>query len=235
MMELNIQKLSKKLIAKSCDNGEQNACDYIHREDRFEGSKLVLWSAIILIGIATLLITTMIFSDNEQFQAKQQLEDGEEEKNVKVKDHGVILQFSKPFFKRYLSPVVSGMKNKKSIQDKYKKKLANAGLTNVLTSEDFFAFKLFLIIGFPIMYLSLKMFLETDWPLKMIPLVGVLGYVYPNIWIKGKIEGRQKDIVGGMPFSVDMLALSVEAGLDFVAAITKSCREGQRRAFIRGV
>ena len=55
----------------------------------------------------------------------------------------------------------------------------------------------------------------------MIPLLSLFGFMYPDIWVKGKIEQRQKDIINGMPFAVDMLALSVEAGLDFIMAMAK--------------
>jgi tight adherence protein C len=39
------------------------------------------------------------------------------------------------------------MKKKKKIREKYKRKLASAGLTDAMTAEDFYAFKLFLIVG----------------------------------------------------------------------------------------
>ena len=113
------------------------------------------------------------------------------------------------------------MKNKKTFKDKYRRKLAAAGLTNVLTPEDFFAFKLFLILGFPIVFLGVRTFLEETWSLQMIPVLALIGFFYPDFWISGKIQQRQKDIIRAMPFGVDMLALSVEAGLDFIAAMAK--------------
>ena len=113
------------------------------------------------------------------------------------------------------------MKNKKTFREKYRRKLASAGLTNVLTPEDFFAFKLFLIIGFPILFMVIRLFLEETWPLQFIPVIAFLGFFYPDFWIKGKIDLRQKDVIRAMPFCVDMLALSVEAGLDFIAAMSK--------------
>jgi tight adherence protein C len=113
------------------------------------------------------------------------------------------------------------MKNRKVFKEKYRRSLAAAGLTNILSPEDFFAYKLFLIIGFPIVFIVLKIFLEADWELTLIPLIALVGFFYPDFWIKGKIQQRQKEIIMSMPFCVDMLALSVEAGLDFVAAMAK--------------
>lgn len=180
---------------------------------------LLVYAATILIGIATFLVSRTMFLEEDQFKASESLEDTD--KKEKTESHGIILKYSRPFFKRYVSPIVSNMKNKKTIRDKYKKKLANAGLTQVLTPDDFFAFKLFLIVGFPILYLFIRWFLEESWPLFYAPFTGVFGFFYPDIWIDGKTVARKDDILAGFPFIVDMLALSMEAGLDFVAAISK--------------
>jgi tight adherence protein C len=174
---------------------------------------------LLLIGLAVFLIAKTIFQDEDTFQAQEKLEDSKQQNDIAK--YGIVLRYSRPFFKRFFSPIVSGMKNKKSFKEKYRRPLSSAGLTNVLTPEDFFAFKLFLIVGFPIVFLVLKIFLEADWDLMLIPVLALVGFFYPDIWIRGKIEERQKEIIVNMPFSVDMLALSVEAGLDFVAAMAK--------------
>lgn len=218
---IEYNKIGQKFIVDACKNGERAACDYLKGEELYEGSKLLYWSSIILIGISVLMVTQMMFQDNEAFQAQQKLEDGEDVKSQKANNQGIVLQYSRPFFKRYFSPVVAQMKNKKQIKEKYKRKLASAGLTDVLTTEDFFAFKLFLILGFPILFFVIRYVMEESWPLSYVPFVALIGFIYPDFWIKGKIEQRQKALIGGMPFSVDMLALAVEAGLDFIAAMTK--------------
>lgn len=211
---------SIKYLKLSCDGGEQVACKEISNNKRYTGSSLLYYTSLILIGLAVFLVAKTIFQDEDQFQAQEKLEDSKNSADDIAK-HGFILRYSRPFFKRYFSPIVSGMKGKKKFKEKYRRTLASAGLTNILTPEDFFAFKLFLIIGFPITFIVLKTFLETDWSLKLIPLVGLVGFFYPDIWISGKIQERQKQVIRAMPFCVDMLALSVEAGLDFIAAMTK--------------
>ena len=84
------------------------------------------------------------------------------------------------------------MKGKRKIRDKYRQKLASSGLSDYLTPEDFLSFKLFLIVGFPILFLLLRTF-EGDWPLTLVPLVSFAGFVYPDMWINGKIDQRQKE------------------------------------------
>lgn len=195
------------------------------------GRESLFYGALILMGLSVFLVAISIFSDEEKFKAQETLEEVEEKEEAKS-NPDFVLKYSRPFFKRYFSPIVQGMKNKKKLKEKYKRKLASSGLSKELTPEDFFAFKLFLIIGFPIVFIGVREFLETDWPTSFIPLVSVLGFFYPDIWANGKIERRKEDITKNMPFIVDMLALSVEAGLDFVAAMTKVIEKAPRSALV---
>jgi len=206
-----------KMYQKVCDTGILEGCQKLRGNP---DSPILFWGSIILMGLACLIIAAMIFYDESQFKASEQLEDSAG-KGKPTRDYGIILKYSKPFFKRYLSPVISTMKGKKRIKERYRHRLATAGLTDELTSEDFFAFKLFLILGFPIVFMILRTFLEEEWPLSYVPMVGVAGFFYPDIWIKGVIDQRKKEVLIALPFAVDMLALSVEAGLDFVAAMSK--------------
>jgi len=207
-------------INLACTGGEQLACLEKEGKLAYEGSNKLFYASLGFIGLAVFLIARTIFQDEDQFQAQEKLDDNKINKDELAK-HGIILKYSRPFFKRYFSPIVNGMKNKKSIKEKYKRQLASAGLTNVLTPEDFYSFKLFLIIGFPITFLGVRAFLEETWPLSIIPIISIVGFYYPDFWVKGKIQQRQKEIISNMPFCVDMLALSVEAGLDFIAAMAK--------------
>ncbi|MBI2521258.1 MAG: type II secretion system F family protein [Bdellovibrio sp.] len=202
---------------RGCDGGEATACERL--KNKKTGSDLLMYAAVILIGLSVFLFAKMVFQDESQFKAGEQLEDTVSKADIAK--HGIVLQYSRPFFKRYISPVVSSMKYKRVLKEKYKRPLAAAGLTNLMSAEDFYSFKLFLIIGFPVVFMGVRAFLEETWPLSLMPLLGSIGFFYPNIWINGKKQQRQVDVINSMPFCVDMLALSVEAGLDFIAAMTK--------------
>ncbi|MEA9355005.1 type II secretion system F family protein [Bacteriovorax sp. PP10] len=221
--------LAKEYFRKACSGNEKEACKELDGKKVYEGASLLYYFGLILVGLAVFLISKTIFQDEDQFQAQEKLEDSKTQVD-EIAKHGIILRYSRPFFKRYFSPIVSGMKSKKTFKEKYRRKLAAAGLTNILTPEDFFAFKLFLIVGFPILFMVIRTFLEETWPLQFIPLIALVGFFYPDFWIKGKIEKRQKEVIRAMPFCVDMLALSVEAGLDFIAAMAKVIEKAKANA-----
>ncbi len=183
------------------------------------GSQTLFYASLILIGISVFLVARATLEEENKFKAAEALEDADNEKKQQTTDF--ILKYSRPFFKRYFTPIVQSMKGRQKLKTKYRRKLANAGLTKELTSEDFFAFKLFLIIGFPLIFITLRILLEETWNLGLVPVFAVIGFFYPDIWVNSRIDRRRDDMIRGMPFIVDMLALSVEAGLDFMAAIQK--------------
>ena len=184
-----------------------------------KGSQMLYWAALGLIGLAIFLVARATLEEESKFKASETLEEAETDRKTQVNDF--VLKYSRPFFKRYFTPVVMGLKGRQKLKTKYRRKLATAGLTRDLTPEDFFAFKLFLIIGFPLVFIILRILLEETWPMSYLPVLAVIGFFYPDIWINGRISNRKEEIIRGMPFIVDMLALSVEAGLDFMAAIQK--------------
>jgi tight adherence protein C len=56
----------------------------------------------------------------------------------------------------------------------------------------------------------------------------VSGAAYPLIWLRDRMRARQRAIVRALPYAVDLLTLSVEAGLDFTAALAKVVEKGRK-------
>lgn len=59
-------------------------------------------------------------------------------------------------------------------------------------------------------------------------LLGALvGALYPLIWVNDQVKKRHLQISRALPYSLDLLTLSVEAGLDFTAALAKVVEKGK--------
>ena len=169
-----------------------------------------------LVGLAAFILARMLLQEQETRAAQEQLEETRDRKASNA-----LVKFTRPFFSQYVVPIIRGKdfwNNKRTL---YRRKLISSGLRDELTPDEFIAFKLFLIIFFPIVGGVLKAgdFLDLAW--YYILASSIAGWFYPDFWIKGKIQARQKQILKSIPFIVDLLALSTEAGLDFIGAIGK--------------
>ncbi|MDO9349098.1 MAG: type II secretion system F family protein, partial [Anaerolineales bacterium] len=49
----------------------------------------------------------------------------------------------------------------------------------------------------------------------------ILGFFFPQLWLRSKIDRRQKEIRKALPDALDLLTICVEAGLGFDAAMAK--------------
>lgn len=179
-------------------------------------SELVVYVGYALVGLATFLFARMLMQEQESRAAQEQLEhEGER------KASGGLLKITRPFFTQYVVPMIRGKPfwdNKRTI---YRRKIITAGLKEDLTPDEFIAFKAFLIIFFPIVGGTLRAaeLIDVSWYLILASTVA--GWFYPDFWANSRIAERHRQIRKAMPFIVDLLALSTEAGLDFIGAIGK--------------
>jgi tight adherence protein C len=86
-----------------------------------------------------------------------------------------------------------------------------------MRAEDFLVYQEIAAIFFTLFMLLLMNALKK--PLYWSVFGSIFGFLYPFLWLREQIKRRQKKIVRALPYALDLLTLSVEAGLDFQAAI----------------
>jgi tight adherence protein C len=177
---------------------------------------LTLLVALGFAFAAVYIMARTFFHQEEARSAKQLL--GDEERDRKASN--AIIKYSRPFFSRYVVPIVLTLKidNYRKV---IKRKLISSGMSEEFTPDELFAFKLFLIIGAPIFAWGLNWVGELGLEWWAYPLLSILGFYYPDLMLNAAIKTRQSAVRRAMPFIVDLLALSTEAGLDFMGAIGK--------------
>lgn len=178
--------------------------------------EFVLYAGYALVAIGGYLIGRMLDKERETLAAQENL--------AELRDRSasnILVKIGRPFFSNYVMPFVRGRPLFENQRRIYKRKLITAGLKDELTADEFISFKLFNIIMFPVILLVANALgdLELGW--SWIVASGPFGWFYPDLWVNSRISKRQKQVLNQMPFVVDLLALSTEAGLDFVGAIGK--------------
>lgn len=84
-----------------------------------------------------------------------------------------------------------------------------------LTAVEFFSLKLVLMLGLAIS----TFFIFGKIHLLALIIALVLGYIIPDLWLRQRINLRKQAISQSLPESIDLLALCIEAGLDFTSAM----------------
>jgi tight adherence protein C len=99
--------------------------------------------------------------------------------------------------------------------------LRRAGLEYSLNAQQFFSGKLCCaafacLLG---MYLAV---LTGGRPFTWAVLLGVLGFFYPDLWLRDQLKSRNLKILKALPFFLDVVTLSVEAGLNLTGALQQA-------------
>jgi tight adherence protein C len=143
------------------------------------------------------------------------------------------LELQQPFVERTLRPLamrLSGSVSRvtsTSFSDRTEKRLALAGNPGDLRVADWLGIKAIgAIIGAIIFFVLFGVVGLIGFPFIiggiLMPVVGALfGYTAPEFWLGRKVKARQKAILLMIPDALDLLTISVRAGLGFDAALGK--------------
>jgi len=147
------------------------------------------------------------------------------------------LELQQPLADRTVRPLVARLSrigarlSNASSADTAERRLAMAGNPGDLRVTDWVGVKLLagIIMGVVMLLLLGVLLLRGSWtdPLALIErlLTGVLGfaigYLLPEFWLGNRIKARQKVILKMIPDTLDLLTISVRAGLGFDAALAK--------------
>lgn len=141
------------------------------------------------------------------------------------------LELQLPFRERVIEPIVksmlsvAGKVSPSKNADKIKHNLEMAGNPNGLTATMFTGIRIVLFVALTLIFLLLTQLGGSDFSgvQKFLGPVlgGAIGYVMPGIWLDRKIKARKHNILRSMPDALDLLTISVEAGLGFDLALQR--------------
>ncbi len=140
------------------------------------------------------------------------------------------IELQQPFLDRTLRPLagrLSGTVSRfasASFTQTTEKRLAMAGNPGDLRVADWLGIKAISAIAFAILFFLVFTFLlGTDTVIGvLLGVVGIaFGYIAPEFWLGRRVRGRQHAILLQIPDALDLLTISVRAGLGFDAALGK--------------
>lgn len=170
--------------------------------------------SMILMGAAAFYIGWTLFSGEIEGAAASRLE------QQKKKSSNGILNISRPLFRNLVQPYSDRIE-----ADDWKKKtkrlIISAGLEEDIEPNELIAFKIFLGVIVPLVFVIYFVVNGFSVPYWIAVGMIIFGAIYPSAWIKGNRKRRHEEIKLQLPFVIDLLTLSTEAGLDFIGALQK--------------
>ncbi len=139
------------------------------------------------------------------------------------------IELSQPFSERIIKPLIRGMANlvlrlapSRNVEV-LQRKLEMAGRPNNWSPAEFMGVRALAGVLLGVMGFMLMTLAKADIGPKM--MIGLamagLGYYLPTAWLGSRIKQRQQSIIKALPDALDLLTISVEAGLGFDAALAK--------------
>jgi tight adherence protein C len=135
-------------------------------------------------------------------------------------------ELARPFAERAIAPVILGLGRvarrftPQGYLEKTERRLVMAGRPGNVDATAFFVYKVLLTLGGFLLWLFvLQGGLQGAYRWLSLILVLVLGYLGPEAWLSRKLEERRSAMQKALPDVLDLLVISVEAGLGFDSAL----------------
>jgi tight adherence protein C len=186
----------------------------------------IVIAAAAAIGILLIVIGLAGSSPVDPVQARLTQLGSMQAKNLEE------LELQQPFIERTLRPLANRLSGSvsrvtsSSFSERTERRLALAGNPGDMRVADWLGIKaigaivgvgLFFLLFFVVGVLNLPIFLR----ILLLPVGGLFGYTIPEFWLGRKVRQRQHAILLMIPDALDLLTISVRAGLGFDAALGK--------------
>lgn len=184
-------------------------------------AELMLILGLLLAGVAVYLFMSSILASNN---GKQQLSWANNDEPVKSKNP--IINFSRPLVHQFTLQHALKIRNE-GYRKRVRKHILTSGLSAEINEDEFIGLQLLWGVMFPIFLFIMNFSLQLGMSPLMVGGMGLMGFYLPQIHAKGEKKRRELSVRADLPFFIDLLALSVEAGLDFFSAIQKIVDKAQ--------
>lgn len=178
-------------------------------------AELMLFTGLILAGVSVYLFLQSILA-GKPGEAQLQWASGTEP----VKSKNGIINLCRPMVHQFTLQHATKFKSE-SYRKKIRYLIKVGGMSSEMNEDEFIGYQLFLGVAFPAFMIIMNFSLDLGFSPIVLAGLGVVGWFMPQMHCKAMKKQREMSVQADMPFFIDLLALSVEAGLDFFGAIQK--------------
>lgn len=181
----------------------------------FGSAELLLLGAMFMAAFSVYSFVSAIISNGMDKQAMAWASLSEP-----VKSKSGMINSSRPLVQQFTLKYAVKIKSE-SYRKRVKRLLLLGGMSRELTVDEFIGMQILWGLFFPALLEILNFALQMDLPDLFILGLGVfMGYA-PIMHANSERRKRETSVRADLPFFADILALSTEAGLDFISAIQR--------------
>jgi tight adherence protein C len=178
-------------------------------------TELLLISGLFMIGVSVYLFSSMLLSTNRDAQSLLWASDDEP-----AKSRSKFIELSRPLVHKFCLNFASKIKNP-GYRKRVQSKINVAGLQREINVDEFIGLQILWGILFPSLLLLLNFTLELGYSPIFLLFFGVFGAYFPHLHASTERKKRYQSVIVDLPFFIDLMALSTEAGLDFIGSIQR--------------
>ncbi|MEK6772485.1 MAG: type II secretion system F family protein [Bdellovibrionota bacterium] len=173
----------------------------------------LLYGGLLFGGLSVYLFISALMSNNADKQNLSWANNSEPEKTDRA-----LIKMSRPLVHQFTLQHALRIKNL-TYRKRIKQIIKTAGISRILNEDEFIGMQILWGIMIPLFVLVMNFALELDLSYLAILAMMPFGFYAPIMDASAQKKIRTQNVREHLPFYIDLLALSVEAGLDFFAAI----------------
>ncbi len=175
----------------------------------------ILLSGLALAAVSVYLFTSAIFTNNNDVEALAWASG-----NEPVKSKSALINLSRPLIHNFAIHHAKRIKSQR-YRKNVARKILTAGLSSELNVDEFIGLQIFWGVMFPMFFCIMNFALQANLPYAAAPAIGLFGILFPHMYCSREKRRRYIAVVSDLPFFIDLMALSTEAGLDFMGALQR--------------
>lgn len=176
---------------------------------------ILLLAGLGFAALSVYLFVSAIFSNNADADALAWASGDEPQKSKSG-----LINFSRPLVHNFTLQHALRIRNH-DYRENVQKKILTAGLSQEINVDEFIGLQILWGVMFPIALLILNFALQLGYPYLFCFLFGLFGFYFPHLYCQQQKSSRYNSVVVDLPFFIDLMALSTEAGLDFIGALQR--------------
>lgn len=196
------------------------------------GVMLTAVTAVIFaaVGLLAYGLLDLVFSDDQR--VTRRLRGMTEYERAQVLQAEPML---KPFSERIVVPTLSKFVGlvramfPKTHREALRIRIVQAGESGRIDADRFFAAQMVCALGGVLLMTAAG--IVARWRFGslvfIVVIAAIVAFMLPDLWLRGKRAARKREIIRELPDMLDMLTISVEAGLGFDAALSKLVRNSR--------